>query len=279
MRIETLSNSYYCDVQTDKSLPRLVDLHQELYLNGSNTEVHVFSDTRQHETLPHTNINQHQAAEQIIDWLGLKHRILFGFGPMQAGKGRLTEILKGKYGDLAVVLQHIYGEQRHGPVIGARDKDGVMTQTAISAQSYTTVSDLIAIVDDNPGKKIIADEIHFVTSNRDSFEADFSSLDDALKVADSQIILLGLDFTALATQWPNTKDIINIASAGVVMAARCDETGREAFLTQRMVREVDGTERPTSVKDPVVIIGDNKFNLTGERYFPVSEEKFRLHRE
>ena len=255
-------------------VPSLREVFGELY---QNKRVKFFDNTQPLTEGSPYNLNQIEAAFQLISWFSQGERGLFHVDScMGAGTSSLLAFLTDVFKGQSEALQHIKGAEQYGKneivthaLAGGRST-GVQTSIFLNKGG---LFDLLREVDEEK-KLVVVDETQFTEGGE---EVGFwEEVRDWAKQTDKRVVAGQLNLMYTGEAWDVTKAIVQAADGGVVVAARGIGADMPAWMTRREVRLGDGRIRPDSLEAEKRIVGDVHDTEQGHIYNPVHWKDFNV---
>lgn len=192
---------------------------------------------------PGVNLNQHQAADEILTLMGesaaMKEGLTVGLlGTMGAGKTTTICLLANH---LEVLHRAVYKHSLDFARTGSR----LINHTGdvwVEAELYESLAEI-----DSQEPILLIDEFQFENKSSIKEIRDFlSERRDRGKFT----IVSQLDFDFRREPWKNTQILLPCLDRIFVLQAKCEDCGRPAYFPQR---DVDG--QPAHINDSLVMVG------------------------
>ena len=174
-------------------------------------------------------------------------------GSMGAGKTTLLAEIAGKLPQ-AQVFRHSADIQRFASSHLVTQSDPRGHDTGISAQNYSTATDLLGQIEFSPGAIVVIDEWHFAQAEAQGL----IELVTRARAAQTRLIFAQLNTDFARRPWPNALLLQgHIDSFRIVLAARCStpDCHQPGLFTTRQVTLANGRTRPAHTDEDRVQVG------------------------
>jgi len=258
--------------------PSLRDTFQRLY---QDKRVRFFDNTQPLLVGSPYNVNQLEAANQLISWLVREEGHLFHVDScMGAGTSSLLAYLTDVFKEQSEALQHVFGAEQYGgkkeivthAIAGGRS-------TGVQTEVFTNSEGLFSLLTEMDEKKriVVIDETQFTEGGGD--EGFWEEVKRWAEQTDRKVVVGQLNLMYTGEPWDVTKAVVQVADGGVVVAARGIGAGKKAWMTRREVRLEDGRIRPDSLGAEREIVGDVFSQQREHIYAPVHWKDFNVSTE